>query len=46
MDAYEKERVAIEKAAFAAELRMAMEDGVERGWLFFQERENGEGLTV
>jgi hypothetical protein len=48
MDHYEEERVALEKAAFAAELRMAMEEGVERGWLFVEERENGErayGLT-
>jgi hypothetical protein len=40
--------VALEKAAFAAEVRMAMEEGVEKGWLFVEERENGEkayGLT-
>ena len=42
MDPYEEERAALEKAAFAAELRMAMEEGVERGWLFVEERENGE----
>jgi hypothetical protein len=48
MDPYEEERVALEKAAFASELRMAMEEGVERGWLFVEERESGErayGLT-
>jgi hypothetical protein len=48
MDSYEEERVAVDKAAFAAELRMALEDGVERGWLFIEERANGErayGLT-
>ena len=42
MDPYEEERVGLEKAAFAAELRMAMEEGVERCWLFVEERENGE----
>ena len=48
MDPYEEEQVAMEKAAFAAELRMALEEGVEMGWLFVEERENGEktyGLT-
>jgi predicted transcriptional regulator len=38
----------VEKAAFAAELRMAMEEGVARGWLYVEDRENGErayGLT-
>jgi hypothetical protein len=48
MDPYAEERLAVEKTAFAAELRMAMEEGVERGWLFVEERENGErayGLT-
>jgi hypothetical protein len=34
MDPYEDERLAIEKRAFAPELRMALEEGVERGWLF------------
>ena len=48
MDPYEEERLAVAKAAFAPELRMAMEEGVERGWIYVEERENGErayGLT-
>jgi hypothetical protein len=48
MDPYEEERLALEKAEFAAELRMSMEEGVARGWFYVEDRENGErayGLT-
>jgi hypothetical protein len=48
MDLYEEERLAIEKAAAAAELHMAMEEGVEKGWFYAQDDENGNrrfGLT-
>ena len=47
MDPYEEEQVALEKAAFAAELRMAMEEGVEKGWLFVEvTRKRGESLRL
>jgi hypothetical protein len=48
MDPYEEERLAVEKAAAAAELRMAMEEGVQKGWLYAEDDENGNrrfGLT-
>ena len=48
MDPYEEERLALEKAGFAAELRMEMEEGVKRGWFYVEDREDGErayGLT-
>jgi hypothetical protein len=48
MDLHEEERLAIEKTGVAAELRMAMEEGVARGWFYVENRENGErayGLT-
>ena len=48
MDPYEEEQFAIEKAAAAAELRIAMEEGVRKGWFYAQDDENGNrrfGLT-
>jgi hypothetical protein len=49
MDPYEEERLAVAKAVFAAELRLAMEEGVARGWLYPEDDENGRrryGLTA
>jgi hypothetical protein len=48
MDPYEEEQFAVEKAAAAAELRMVMEEGVERGWFYAEDDEHGQrryGLT-
>jgi hypothetical protein len=48
MDPYEEEQLAIEKAAAAAELRMAIEEGVKKGWFYAEGDEKGNrrfGLT-
>jgi hypothetical protein len=48
MDPYQEERLAVEKALAAAELRMELEEAVRRGWLSAEDDENGQrryGLT-
>ena len=48
MDPYEEERLAAEKRAAAAEMRMELEEAVKKGWLFAEDDENGQrryGLT-
>jgi hypothetical protein len=48
MDPYEEERLAVDKALAAAELRMELEEAVRRGWLYAEDDENGQrryGLT-
>jgi hypothetical protein len=48
MDPYEEERLAVEKGMAAAELRMELEEGVRKGWLYAEDDENGKrryGLT-
>ena len=48
MDPYEEERLAVENAMAAAELRMELEEAVRRGWLHAEDDENGQrryGLT-
>ena len=48
MDPYGEERLAVEKALAAAELRMELEEAVSRGWLYAEDDENGQrryGLT-
>ena len=42
MDPYEEERLAVEKALAAAELRMELEEAVSRGWLYAEDDENGQ----
>ena len=47
-DPYEEEQLAKEKALAVAELRKAMDEGVNRGWFYATDGENGErsyGLT-
>jgi hypothetical protein len=48
MDPYEEEQLAIDQAAAAAELSMALEEGVEKGWFYAVDDANGGrayGLT-
>jgi hypothetical protein len=48
MDPHDEERLAIEKAVAAAQLRMEMEEGVKKGWFYAEDDENGNrrfGLT-
>ena len=48
MDPYEEERLAVDKALAAAELRMELEEAVRRGWLYAEDDESGQrryGLT-
>jgi predicted transcriptional regulator len=47
-DPYEEERLAKEMAMAAAELRKAMEEGVQRGWFYAKDDATGQrayGLT-
>ena len=47
-DPYDEERLAVEKAMAAAELRMELEEAVRRGWLYAKDDESGQrryGLT-
>ena len=47
-DPYDEERLAVEKAMAAAELRMELEEAVRKGWLYAEDNENGQrryGLT-
>ena len=43
MDPYEEERLAVEKAQAAAELRMELEEAVRIGRLYTEDDEDGPG---